>query len=157
MTSLQRASSELSADIPSFALYFWHFSEEFCAVEDPGGRSGCCKLGAHQEVRGWVIAEMHRHNADWRSAMRSPAQRLDAMSVIAGAQDPRPAATGANGYDNSEQLDEARKALEVYKKKDPSKGMVSCLFVPSRHSDKQPSGCAVQGGRKRANNEAELL
>ena len=43
---------------------------------------------------------------------------------IAGAPDTRPPGIGTNGYENSEQLEEARKALEVYKKKDPSKVVV---------------------------------
>ena len=59
---------------------------------------------------------------------------------------------------DSEHYEEALKALETYKKKDPAKGSLAqsqmsaneCLTI-------LPSGRTVQGRRQRANNEAELL
>ena len=75
----------------------------------------------------------------------------DAMSVLAG-QDAR----SPLSPEKSEQFEEALRALEVYKKKDPSKGAfpshicaVCMLMVSSRRS--------VQGSGERPDNETELL
>jgi len=46
----------------------------------------------------------------------------DAMSVIAANPDARPPGSNYIPQDNNEDFEEALKALEVYRKKDPSKG-----------------------------------
>ena len=59
---------------------------------------------------------------------------------------------------DSEHSEEALKALETYKKKDPAKGLLAQSQMPANEFlTILLSGRTVQGRRQRANNEAELL